>query len=324
MPSIVEQLEQRLPGWMQQDPFAHWAALMLTIAAAFDGVIEGVLDGVFSSMPGQVNTPDAVWAETFGGVDALPYIGRDRGIIGGLTEHPADYAERLRKWLDVGIAGGAAYGWASAGTAYGMLGQLASVLGPNPPRLRCVTAGGVWYTRESDGTFKIQTTTGRGLRLNADGTTAPETGIAHPWDWDSHCVPPLWDQNDPGRIWLIIYAPCNAPYLAGTEGKWGDGTTHYGDVDGVIGTTATPAHRELVRDLADAWRAAGLKLSHIIVAYDPASFDPLTPGPYPAAGMPDGYWGHHGKLATVAGVLTRVRARLATARYTRGLAGLAI
>jgi hypothetical protein len=61
-----------------------------------------------------------------------------------------------------------------------------------------------------------------------------------------------------------------------------------------------------------------MRVPNIIVAFDPASFDPATPGPYPAAGMPDGTWHHHAKLVTIGGKPVKVRSRLASARYWKG------
>jgi hypothetical protein len=63
------------------------------------------------------------------------------------------------------------------------------------------------------------------------------------------------------------------------------------------------------------WTPACVIFEHVIVAFDPASFDPETPGPYPAANMPDGQWG----VPWVDdGTGIYVKSRLDTARYWRG------
>jgi hypothetical protein len=307
MTPLTSYVEQVLPGWMRKPSREHWVALMVLLAAGLDALVDGANDGRSADMPGQNDQPGGDGMNAFSSTDALPFMGRDRRIVGGLVEHPADYAERLRKWLD---------SWRRAATPFGVLEQLAGVLGPNPPRLRLVNPYGSWWTREPDGTFRLQTHLGNGFVLNPDGTTAPDTTIASPWDWDSLSNPPPPDQGDMGRGWIIIYAPCNLPYLKSIEGQWGDGKSKYGDPDKVIGTSATSPHVELVRGLINEWRTAGIRLSHIIVAYDPTSFDPSFAAGH--AGMPDGHWGNHGKI--VAGV--RVRARNPTARYTRGVAGI--
>jgi hypothetical protein len=310
--ALMDYIENVVPAWMRQTPFAHWLDYAFTIAAGLDAMIDGVLDAAKSDMPGQTDLPGGY--SEFASVDALPLIGRDRRIEQGLLESPGEYAGRLRRYQEL---------WRRSGTPLAMLEQLAGILSPNAPRLRIVTASGVWYTREEDGTFRMQNSSGTGFALAPDGTITAETGHAHPWDWDS-LSPGALGQNDPGRLWVIIYCPCNAPYLAATEGHFGDGESHWGDFQRVIGTSQTSPHVELVRKVLRDWRAAGIYVSHILYAFDPSSFDPLTPGPYPAAGMPDGHWGHHSKFATVAGVLTRVPSRLQTARYGRGTAGLGL
>jgi hypothetical protein len=138
--------------------------------------------------------------------------------------------------------------------------------------------------------------------------------VAHPWDWDGG--------SDKHRIWPILYAPCHPPYLSDIDGEWGDGLSIYTASPvatvGTLGTTAPKNYVELIRELCRAWKPGGMIVPNIIVAFDPASFDPETPGPYPAADMPDGTWGHHGKLVTIAGEPVKVPARLQTARYWNG------
>ncbi|MFS8066597.1 MAG: hypothetical protein ACMG6S_09530, partial [Byssovorax sp.] len=81
-----------------------------------------------------------------------------------------------------------------------------------------------------------------------------------------------------------------------------------------VGTTATVAYIEQLRGVLDEWKPAGIAVPYIIISFDPSAFDPLTPGPYPAPGMPDGTWHNHGKV--VGGV--RVPTRLSSARYWQG------
>ena len=177
-----------------------------------------------------------------------------------------------------------------------------------------MSATGTWHTLEPDGTFRLQNRLGRGFVINPDRTTAVDTGVAHPWDWDS--LSPAWSSEnpqDPFRGALIIYAPA-APPLDATEGTYGDGTSFYGEPGMTVGTSATIAYIEQLRGVLEEWKPAGIAVHHIIVAFDPSSFNPLTPGPYPAAGMPDGTWHNHGKV--VGGV--RVPTRITSARYWQG------
>lgn len=305
---LTQYIEQLLPGWMLRAPFMHWLGLAFTTAAMLDALIDALYDGRLAGMPGQVDVPGVEgWFGGFESEDALAYLGRDRRIVRGATESAPDYALRLRRFRS---------SWRAAGTALGLLLQLQGVLGPNPPRMRIVTTFGTWYTLETNGTFRIQNRTGTGLTVTPAGVATLDTNISAPWDWDSLTIPITNNNGNPFRIWPIIYLPTNAP-LTGDEGTWGDGLSKYGTPDKVIGSSGTFSHTEMLRGIAQDWRPGGIKVSHFILAFDAASFDPLTASPY--VGLPDGYWGHHGKIQTVAGRPTWVPSRLGTARYVRGL-----
>lgn len=289
--ALVDYIEKRLPGWARRPSRLHWARLAETIALIFDVLIDGLYEGRLAAMPGQVEGSLA-----FESIDALPLIGRDRGMVRGFTETTPSYAAALRGWL--GAAGRKA-------TAFELLAQLRRVLGPNPPRVRCVSPLGTWHTIEADGTRRLHFADAPGFQIDPDGTASAITTEAHPWDW-----------GDPFTLFVIIYAPTNEP-LTDDEGEFGDGTSFWGDPNGLlgtVGTTATLAFVELIRGLILAWTPAGIRVPRIIVAFDDASFDPETPGPYPAAGFPDGTWERG--CAIVGGKL--VRTRLDTARYWRG------
>jgi hypothetical protein len=309
--ALTDYIERALPGWMRKTAAAHWAALAFTVAAVFDALIEGVEDGAYADMPGQTDEPGSNGMFEFSSTDALPAIARDRRMFVGLAERPENTAAHLRDWYAV---------HRRAATAVGLLNELAAILSPNPPRLRLVNPWGTWWTREPDGTFKLQNHQAAGFTTTPDGVFTHNQTFAALWDWDSISLPSTPDKGDPGRVWIVVYAPCNLPYLKGTEGTWGDGKSKYGDPDGVIGTSATTPHVELVRAVANEFRTAGIKLSHIIIAYDPASFDPAFAAGH--VGMPAGHWGHHSRrTVTIAGRRIRSRARNATARYYRGHAG---
>jgi hypothetical protein len=279
---------------MRKVPFVHWSRVAEAAALLFDVLIEGLYDGRLASMPGQMDgIPDL---GGFLSLDALPFIGRDRRIKQGPTESPLAYARRLRGWLGV---------LRRAATAFGVLEQLHGVLAPSPPRVRLVGANGVWYTRDEDGTFTIHTPAGDGFTISADGASStPATDPAHPWDWDG---------GDPFRFWILIYAPAGA-IISATEGTYGDSLSFWGEADKTIGTSALKSFVDLARAVVEDAKPAGILCPFIIVAFDPASFNPAAPGPYPAAGMPDGQWGNPWKDD---GTGVFVMSRLATARYWR-------
>jgi hypothetical protein len=119
-----------------------------------------------------------------------------------------------------------------------------------------------------------------------------DTGL---WDWDGIAYTGAWS-----KFWTIIYPGT----LWETDDPWGSGT--WGD-GGTWGTTALPGEVASTRHIVASWKPRGTRCVSIVIALDPASFDPSAP-------EPDGTWAHWGK--NVDGVY--VAARLGTARYWDG------
>jgi hypothetical protein len=294
--ALIDYLERMLPRWAIER--SHWLQLGATMALMIDALIEGARDGVLAAMPGQVDDlPDL---GGFPATDGHPLIGRDRGIVRGLAETHGSYATRLRHWHALRRR---------TGLAFGLLDQVRAVLGSSPPRVRLVNSFGLWHTVEADGTRRLHTPGGQGFEITPEGVSSPLTALPHPWDWDG--------TSERFRAWLIIYAPV-AGLIPANEGEWGDGTTQWGAEGspggGLVGVDSTKALMEQLRSLAASWAPLGVTIPWIIVAFDDSSFDPETPGPYPAAGMPDGTWHRAGRLVGS----DYVRTRLSTARYVRG------
>lgn len=203
--------------------------------------------------------------------DALAAMGRDRRIIRGLFETDAEYAVRLKAWLD---------DHPKRGNPWALLQKLAEYTGPGPA-FRTVDARGNWWSRDADGVESV--------------LIGEEN-----WDWDG--APEQWS-----RFWVIIYP----------NGLWTDTGLDWGAVDAPAwgeapgttwGSTATPEHVASVRAIIAEWMPAGTRCVNVVIAFDPASFDPAAP-------EPDGLWARWGK--NVDGVY--VRSRLATARYWDGV-----
>lgn len=207
-------------------------------------------------------------------VDHLGALCRDRRIVRGFAEPAEALRVRLKRWrID----------HRTRGNAVSMLNQLAAYLTGYAVPMRYVNDRGTWITRDPDGTITIERLAGN-------------------WDWDTKY--PLTART---RFWVILYPPAELWEPLGTYAdghRWaGGGGTH--------GTTATREQVDAVRSIVRDWKAAGSRCVNIILAFDPASFDPSDP---PGAPLPDGTWGRYG--ADVLGV--RRPARLATARYWRG------
>lgn len=162
----------------------------------------------------------------------------------------------------------------TAGNPFTLMQKIAEYAGDGTVKVRTVDRRGNWFTREADGT--------RTYVLNEAN-----------WNWDGSLVT-LWS-----KFWVIIYP----------NGIWEEGPAIGDGVvdDGALGATWTRDQVATVRFLVADWKPQGTRCVNIILAFDPASFDPTAP-------EPDGLWGNYSKVA--AG--TRVRSRLATARYMKG------
>ncbi len=203
--------------------------------------------------------------------DALAALGRDRRVVRGIGEGDVSYASRLLAWLD---------DRKTAGNPYTLMQKLSEYTGPLCA-FRTVDARGNWYSRAADGTRTLTTNTGN-------------------WHWDNTPAS-KWS-----RFWVIVYpnglwTEGQAWGAAGTQ-AWGDGSPR------TFGSTATPDEIATLKFLVNDWKPAGTRCVNIILAFDPASFDPTAP-------EPDYLWGHWSKV--VAGV--QVPSRLATARYVDGV-----
>lgn len=222
----------------------------------------------------------ARWPEYDPPADALAAMGRDRGIIRGINESADAYAVRLIPWLDA---------HKKRGTAFELIRQIRAYLGGNIT-VRTVDERGNWYTIDADGVQSYVLDAGN-------------------WDWDGSTPP-----TKRGRFWVIIYPPDTAAAVFKVGPTWGDPSLWggaWGTAGYTWGSTATPDQVQSVRAIVREWKPAGTRCSHIILAFDPASFDPAGA---PGAPLPDGTWG---KASKVSGG-TYVPARLTTARYWPG------
>lgn len=209
--------------------------------------------------------------------DALSAMGHDRRVVRGINESEESYSLRLIKWLD---------DRKTAGNPFTLLERLAEYTGPGC-KFRTVDVRGNWYTRDVDGT--------RSFKL-AQGN----------WDWDGD---PL-GASKWSRFWVICYPPAT---LWKPSSNWGDvAGPSWGDQTNTWGSTATADQVATMRALVADWKLAGSKCVNIVIAFDPASFDPSAA--LSGSGMPAGLWEHWSR--NVGGV--QVSTRLATARYWDG------
>lgn len=214
------------------------------------------------------NGPDGV---TFAPDDAIAAMGQDRRVVRGLNETTSSYVGRLLRWLDDRT---------TSGNPWSLMRKLAEYTGPGP-KFRTVDARGNWFTRLANGQEQVTLKAGN-------------------WNWDGAAAS-RWS-----RFWVIIYP--NGLWLPSPY-NWGDASgPDWGESLDTIGSTAKPDEVDTIRSIVADWKPAGTKCVNIIVAFDAASFDPLSP-------EPNGLWGRNSK--NVGGV--QVPARLSTARYWDGV-----
>lgn len=202
--------------------------LMVAIAVHFDALVDWAVLALLVQYP-QLAPPDA-----------LPVLGRERGIRRGFAESDAGYAARLVRWLaDRRIKG----------SPYALMSQLAGYLSGYDVRIRVVNAAGSWYTRYYDGTL--------------DWHYASPSN----WDWDG-------DTSPFSRYWVILYVPTA---LWNGDGLWGQGTGTWGD-GGVWGLNATHEQGKSIVAIIKEWNPPHAQCAGILITWDNFSFDPTGSG----------------------------------------------
>lgn len=269
--------EDALPGWLKEGSGRNYLDAIVLTFDAFAASLQEVRYGLNGLEPPY---------------DAVPYIADDRVMFRGFFEPIKKFMGRASFFRQI---------WRNAGKAKTIMQTVAGVWGPTPIKMRIVFNFG-WLTSEAST---------RWITLNTNGTITRETVSPANWDWDG--------VNKSHRAWLILYVP---EALASAVEATFAGYSKYGETgiraDGVIdkltiGTNAYAEYAERTRESLDAYKPADVLFDYIILAFDPASFDPASaPG---AAGMPDGTWGRDGKLSGT----VLVRSRNATARYWKGV-----
>jgi hypothetical protein len=185
--------------------------------------------------------------------DALPYLGRDRGILRGPEEPAPSFRVRLKLWLEA---------HRGAGVGRAMLDQIAGYLTPKACRVRIWTKVGVVYTREATGAFRVERA--------PNGT----------WDWDGQAA--LW-----ARFWVILYSVNGIPFARAP--RWGSGGT-WGSRPGLTwGSSATVAEARSIRSIIDEWKPALSRCQNVLIAFDDTLFAPTDTSPP----LPNGTWGEY-------------------------------
>lgn len=198
--------------------------------------------------------------------DGLTKIGNERGIMRGFAESAAAYAVRLSTWM---------LDQKQKGTAIAMLRQLQGYFSGYAVQIRIVNHRGTWHSIDANGAYSYC--------------------YNNNWNWDN-------DLSKHNRFWVIIY-PSNVWPIAKTYGANYDYKP--APEAAVWGVEAAPQHGLDILQIINDWNAAHADCWGVILAFDPASFDPTTPS------ICDGTWGKCYKYDN--GIA--VPSRLTSARY---------
>lgn len=234
-----------VPQWLQgPNAGAFLEALGLTL----DLGSSTLLDGLRGSQP----------LRCF--LDALPFIGADRGLRQYPTEPSQSYRRRLAQWRQIKAHFGSHYGEMLNLQPYFLPGTL--------PKIRV-------FHQSGDGLYSACHT------LDASGVYSVVTSSPSIWDWDG--VDAKWS-----RFWVVIYVngigSDAAKYDDGTT--WDDGTVWDGHL--------TSAQVDDIVEIINEAKAPHSILWGVVLAPDPASFDPsvaVTTDGNGATSLPVGNWG---------------------------------
>lgn len=171
---------------------------------------------------------------SFASEDGLVVQGVDRQIRRGFNESSSRYVLRLLRWLD---------DRRSKGTALALMQQLRGYCG-DQVAIRIVNNSGAWHSLSAAGEYSYK------------APTFPTN-----WDWDGNFVK-WW------RFWVIIYP--NGLWT--TSPMFGENIKF--NAGHAFGSTMTPGQAADIISIIREWSPPQAKCSHVIVAFDPASFDP--------------------------------------------------
>lgn len=233
-----------------------------------DDAAESLAQGVRLSQPLRADT------------SALPYLAGDRGVGLYSTEGDASQRARLAEWWQL---------HRMRGTHQGELRYVQPFFGDQAalPTMRIVHQAGdgssaTWHTLDAAGAYTVHRAT-------------PSN-----WDWDG--VPSAWS-----RFWVIIYVDgFTFPPASEWDGVWPN-TPYWDNASDIWDSLLTYDQVQTVVHAIQEWQSAHSTLWGVILATDPASFDPTSSIVVDPAGwsnLPDGKW--YSTIDPVTGDLTRL------------------
>jgi hypothetical protein len=230
---LRDQLRKWVPWWLQDRRLSSGKTagfrFLWVMVATLDAFLEWILQGLQAAWPGK------------GTATALPFIGRSRGIIRGVSDTDASYVARLIAWLDK---------WKNAGSQLQLAIELHEYIAGNP-MVRIVNRAGQWVTVAADGSV---------TRTNAA------------WDWDSISNPEragFWSE-----LWVIVY-PTPWALRGGSLGS----LTGYDGFS--LGHLASIVEWDAIKTIIAQWKSAHTYVRAVIWTSDVTLFDPAVPASKP-------------------------------------------
>lgn len=232
MPFAVSIL-QLAPPWLLGD---NGKALLQTFGQQIDALAQQLKDGIKARFPDTAPT------------DALPLIGRDRGLESGPLESADNFRGRLK---------GAVATAQTRGSAATLLRQLAAFFsGIGTPPIRLVSENGAWHEYD----YPTDTVTKTYASRDRVGS----------WSWDGTFQP--W------RGWVII----DGASLGWWPWKSGTGVPFDGSY--VMGSTAPATYVQQIQRLVQKWKPAHVYVPRIIVTFVPSMFTNPPDAEHPRRG----------------------------------------
>jgi len=220
---FADRVRDFIPAWMAR-PIGFRFLLSMVLLA--DVGVQMLLEGLAAKFPG-VGTPTA-----------LPYLGRSRGLIRGMSESDDSFAARLIQWIDR---------WRVAGGQRAIARAIQEYC-TGAPQVRVVNRLGVMTTALAAGAgFVAQDVT-----WNWDGTSHPIRSAGDYWS----------------ELWIVVYSP---PWAV--SGPMGTNTP----VDCGIGQLVPRRDVDAIKGLLETWKSAGAYVRAIVWCYDATLFDPSSP-----------------------------------------------
>jgi hypothetical protein len=216
--------------------------------------------------------------------DAIQWAAADRQIDPGPKESQAHFAGRLQQWLTRS---------AFYGTPTGVLLALRGYTHPAGPSVLTVSSS-PGSTGSGISIWNSYSTSGETFPTSQAQPNPPNrVQVAANWNWDG-ASDPWYGVAGWWRAWVVIYSGSGSPWSTPTSTIGG---FHLGDGT-ALNWGGSQADVTSLTTLVRKWRSAHNTVPAIMVAYSSSLFDQTKS--FGNAALPDGHYGHWGKVSASA------------------------